>query len=167
MQFTCEMDECWAAYPGVPSSTVEAIGMGGTLYLLAGKVFMENCSLIDNSGSAGSSDIFQDVHTYLSLTNTNLSADASKSKSGFITSLGTLLIDNVYITSLFAEGFVLLYQSELEKMVIKDVQVVCAAFVNQTLNVNISTPVLSTAKAVCVVNVNQVIGLLYQEVAQT
>ena len=128
VQHICEIHECWAVYPGMPSSTIEAIGMGGTLYLLAGTVFMENCSLIDNSGSAGSSDIFQDVHTYLSLTNTNLSADSSKSKSGFITSLGTLLIDNVFITSFFAEGFVLLYQSELEKMVIKNVQVVCAGY---------------------------------------
>ena len=128
VQFTCEMDECWAAYPGVPSSTVEAIGMGGTLFLLAGRVFMENCSLIDNSGSAGASDIFQNINTYLSLTNTNLSAHASKSKSGFINSAGTLLIDKVYITSLFAEGFVLVFQSDLEKMVIKNIQVVCAAY---------------------------------------
>ena len=128
VRFTCEMDECWAAYPGVPSSTVEAIGMGGTLYLLAGKVFMENCSLIDNSGSAGASDIFQDINTYLSLTNTNLSAHASKSRSGFINSVGTLLIDNVYITSLFADGFILVYQTELEKMVIKNIKVLCATY---------------------------------------
>ena len=128
VRFTCEMDECWAAYPGVPSSTVEAIGMGSTLYLLAGKVFMENCSLIDNSGSAGASDIFQDINTYLSLTNTNLSAHTSKSRSGFIDSVGTLLIDNVYITSLFAEGFVLVYQTELEKMVIKNIKVLCATY---------------------------------------